>query len=389
MPIEIFKKFIKMDAASGVLLMIATLIALVIANTPLAPLREAFINLPVEIRVGPLHLDKPLLLWINDGLMALFFFHVGLELKREFIEGELSEFNQVILPGIAAIGGIIVPALIYVLLNSTNPETLKGWAIPAATDIAFAVGVLSLFAKRVPSSLKIFLLSLAIFDDVGAIIIIALFYTSDLSFIAMAVAGGALVVLFLLNRFHVAYTSMYMIVGAVLWVAVLKSGVHATLAGVALAMFIPMYHPERKDYSPVKELEDNLHKTVSLIIIPLFAFANAGVPFINMTLDEIIHPVPLGVAAGLLLGKPIGVFLFSWLTIKSGLAERPTDSSWSQLFAIAVLCGIGFTMSLFVGSLAFNTSSTEFDERLGILIGSFGSAIIGYVLLAKTLPAKE
>lgn len=387
MPIESFKKFLKMDAASGILLMIATLFALLMANSPLAPLRDGLLNLPLEIRLGPLLLAKPLLLWINDGLMAIFFFHVGLELKREFIEGELSEPSQIVLPGIAALGGIIVPALLYVVFNINSPETLRGWAIPAATDIAFAVGVLSLFGKRVPLALKIFLLSLAIFDDVGAIIIIALFYSSDLSMVAMIVAGTSLLTLLIMNRCRVAYTSMYILVGLVLWIAVLKSGVHATLAGVALAMFIPMYHPERSDYSPVKELEDNLHKTVSLIIIPLFAFANAGVPLLGMTWAEAIHPVPLGVAAGLFLGKPIGVFGFSLLAIKLGIAERPSESNWSQLFAISVLCGIGFTMSLFVGSLAFgSTGASGFDERVGILAGSFAAALVGYLLLSRSLP---
>jgi NhaA family Na+:H+ antiporter len=332
-----------------------------------------------------------LLLWINDGLMAVFFFVVGLEIKREFLQGELSDPARVTLPVVAAFGGMLIPAAVYVYINFGNEQALKGWAIPSATDIAFALGILSLLGNRVPNSLKLFLLTLAIIDDLGAIVIIALFYSADLSPGSLLIAAGAVAVLFILNRRQVLSIAPYMLVGAVLWAAVLKSGVHATLAGVVLAFLIPLRVPKQFQKSPLSELEEDLHPSVAYVILPLFAFANSGVSFQGLTLDVVTQPVPLGIAAGLFLGKQIGVFGFSWLTVKLKLARLPDSVNWRQLYAVSILCGIGFTMSLFISSLAFEQGGVEIavHDRLGILLGSLISAFIGYLLLNWALPRSE
>ena len=382
--------FFKHESAAGILLIIAAALAIVIANTPLNIYYELLIDTPVSIRVGALSVDKPLLLWVNDGLMAMFFFMVGLELKREMLEGELSSLKKVVLPGLGAVGGMVVPALIYVLFNLNDPQALNGWAIPAATDIAFALGILLLLGSRVPSSLKVFLVSLAIFDDIGAVIIIAIFYTSKVSLTALIIAGCCIVALAYLNWRNVVQKSMYVAIGLVMWLALLKSGVHATLAGVIIAMFIPLYAKDESGVSPLKSMEDDLHSAVAFFVLPVFAFCNAGIDFTGMGVGQILHPIPLGIALGLFLGKQLGIFAFCWIGIKLGIARLPDNVSMFSLYGVAVLCGIGFTMSLFIGSLAFEESGlNQVDERLGILVGSLLSGIMGYMILRKSLPGER
>jgi Na+:H+ antiporter, NhaA family len=385
-PSSTITKFLQQESSGGILLVGAAVLAICAANSPLAALYNRLLEIPVSIRIGALAIDKPLLLWINDGLMAVFFLLVGLELKREFIEGELSNKKQIVLPGLGALGGMICPALIYAVLNYHDPMALKGWAIPTATDIAFALGVLSLLGSRIPASLKIFLTSLAIFDDIGAILIIAFFYTSNISFIALLISGSCLVLLALLNGKNIATTTPYVFVGVVMWVALLKSGVHATLAGILLAMFIPMRSAPNSGVSPLKQLEHDLHATVAFIILPLFAFFNSGIDLTGFGLAKILHPVPLGISLGLFIGKQVGIFVFCWLGIKWGAAELSKGISWPAFYGTTVLCGIGFTMSLFIGSLAFEETGVNlmFDERLGIIIGSLLSGIAGYMILRAT-----
>jgi NhaA family Na+:H+ antiporter len=382
------KTFLKLESAGGILLIAATILALIFANTDLTAAYKAFLRIPVEIRFADFEIAKPLLLWVNDGLMAVFFFLVGLELKRELIDGELSELNKLILPCVAAVGGMVVPAAIYAWFNWGDAQAMDGWAIPAATDIAFSLGILSLLGSRVPVSLKIFLVSLAIIDDIGAIIIIALFYTSELSVLSLSIAGACLVILFWMNRRGVESVPPYMLVGMVMWASVLKSGVHATLAGVALAFFIPYVTKDGR--SPVKELEHELHPSVAFVILPLFAFVNAGIVLDERALGSIFSSIPIGIAAGLFFGKQIGIFGFSWLAVKMKLAPAPA-MRWSELYGVSILCGIGFTMSLFISSLAFEQSGSGYlpVDRLGILIGSFGAAIFGYLYLNIILPKKS
>ncbi|MBX8511319.1 Na+/H+ antiporter NhaA [Pseudomonas cichorii] len=375
-------RFFQLEAAGGLLLIAAAALALIINNSPLSWLYNEFLNIPVVAQIGAIKIAKPLLLWINDGLMALFFLVIGLEVKRELLEGHLSRPSQVVLPGAAAIGGMVVPALIYYALNKDNPAALGGWAIPMATDIAFALGVLALLGKRVPVSLKLFLMTLAIIDDLGAIVVIALFYSgelSSLSLILAAVSTGALIVM---NRLGVAKLGPYLLIGLVLWVCVLKSGVHATLAGVVLAFCIPLRTKTEKA-SPLLSLEHGLHPWVAYGILPLFAFANAGVSLTGVTLDSFTHPVPMGIAAGLLIGKTLGVFGLTWLAIQTGLAKLPNEANWGQVLGVSILCGIGFTMSLFVGSLAFEAGVSDYagEDRMGILTGSILSALMGYAVM--------
>jgi NhaA family Na+:H+ antiporter len=384
--------FMRQDSASGILLIFAAVLAMVLENSPLSGFYDALLETPVEIRIGDLQLAKPLLLWINDGLMAVFFMLIGLEVKREFLEGELSRPDQIILPGLGAIGGMLAPALIYYWLNQDDPIALNGWAIPAATDIAFALGVISLLGKRVPISLRVFLMALAIFDDLGAIIIIAIFYTSDLSFTSLIIALVAIVILFTLNILKVSRVSAYVVVGVILWVAVLKSGVHATLAGVILGLMIPLKDTKDSERSPLHEVEQGLHQWVALLIVPMFAFANAGVSLSGLTFDTLLEPIPLGIAAGLFLGKQIGIMLFCGVAIMLGFAKLPNRASWSGFYATTILCGIGFTMSLFIASLAFEqggTSSTIMGDRLGILLGSGLSAVVGYMILRISNPSNR
>lgn len=386
--IPTIKTFLKLESAGGILLIAATILALIFANTDLTAAYKAFLRIPVEIRFADFQIAKPLLLWVNDGLMAVFFFLIGLELKRELIDGELSELNKLILPCVAAVGGMVVPAAIYAWFNWGDAAAMDGWAIPAATDIAFSLGILSLLGSRVPASLKIFLVSLAIMDDIGAIIIIALFYTSELSVLSLSIAGACLVILFLMNRRGVENVPPYILVGMVMWASVLKSGVHATLAGVALAFFIPYVTKDGR--SPVKELEHELHPSVAFFILPLFAFVNAGVILDERAIASIFTSIPIGIAAGLFFGKQIGIFGFSWLAVKMKLAPAPA-MRWSELYGVAILCGIGFTMSLFISSLAFEQSGNGYlpVDRLGILIGSFAAAIFGYLYLNIILPKKN
>lgn len=378
-----FTRFFQLEAASGLLLIAAAALALIINNSPLSHLYNAFLDTPVVAQVGALKIAKPALLWINDGLMALFFLLIGLEVKRELLDGHLSKPSQVVLPGAAAIGGMVVPALIYWALNKDNPAALAGWAIPMATDIAFALGVLALLGKRVPVSLKLFLMTLAIIDDLGAIIVIALFYSADLSTASLAGSGACLIALIAMNRLGVVKLGPYMIIGLILWVCVLKSGVHATLAGVTLAFCIPL-RTKNAETSPLLSLEHALHPWVAYAILPLFAFANAGVSLTGVSLESFTHSVPMGIAAGLLIGKTVGVFGLTWLAIKTGIASLPSGANWGQVLGVAILCGIGFTMSLFVGSLAFVPGASEFagEDRMGILTGSILAAFIGYAVTA-------
>jgi NhaA family Na+:H+ antiporter len=378
-----FTRFFQLEAASGLLLIAAAALALIINNSPLSHFYASFLDVPVVAQIGALKIAKPALLWINDGLMALFFLLIGLEVKRELLDGQLSKPSQVVLPGAAAIGGMVVPALIYWALNKDNPAALGGWAIPMATDIAFALGVLALVGKRLPVSLKLFLMTLAIIDDLGAIIVIAIFYSTDLSAASLAGAAACLIALIAMNRLGVVKLGPYMIVGLILWVCVLKSGVHATLAGVTLAFCIPL-RTKNAEPSPLLTLEHALHPWVAYAILPLFAFANAGVSLAGVNLESFTHHVPMGIAAGLLLGKTIGVLGFTWVMVKTGLAALPAGANWGQVLGVAILCGIGFTMSLFVGSLAFVPGSSEYAgmDRMGILTGSILAALIGYAVTA-------
>ena len=384
------KNFLRLESSGGIILMAAAALALLAANSGAAGLYAYFIDTPVEVRVGALLIAKPLFLWVNDGLMAIFFFRVGLELKREFLEGELSRPANVLLPAVGAVGGMVVPVGVFVFMNHGDPVAMQGWAIPAATDIAFALGILTLLGSRVPVSLKVFLVSLAIFDDLGAIVIIAIFYSGDLSTEALAVALVCLAALALMNRRNVMSISSYVLVGIIMWIAVLKSGVHATLAGVALAAFIPMRDPNNAGHSPLRELEHDLHQVVAFAVLPLFAFVNSGIDLSGVGIDTLMHPVPLGIAAGLFAGKQIGIFLLCFIAIKLGIARLPDGANWGGLYGVSILCGVGFTMSLFVGSLAFENTVLDpemvFDERLGIILGSLLSGIMGYIVLYLTLP---
>ena len=387
--------FLKLESAGGLLLVAAAALALICSNSPLRHAYEDLLKIPVEVRFGSLDVAKPLLLWINDGLMAIFFLLVGLEVKREVIEGELSTPAQVVLPVVAGLGGMVVPALIYLLLNRANAATLSGWAIPTATDIAFALGILSLLGDRVPVSLKIFLTAVAIADDLGAIVIIALFYTAELSLPMLFSAAAAIAVLIALNMQKVTRIAPYIIVGVILWVFVLKSGVHATLAGVAVAFAVPLKATDAEGHAPLHQLEHGLHPWVAFGILPIFAFANAGVPFAGVTLTALAEPLPLGIAAGLFVGKLVGVCGASTVLVRLGLGRLPEGANWRQLVGVAALCGVGFTMSLFIGSLAFEGPEYFTPLRLGVIVGSTLSGITGYLLLrfasarSSTTPSQD
>ena len=381
MPINALRDFFKQEAAGGIVLVLASAIAVVAANSPASPLYAMLLETRIEIRIGALEIAKPLLLWINDGLMAVFFFLVGLEIKREFKEGELSTPAQAILPAMAAVGGMAVPALIYVAVNLDQAENLNGWAIPAATDIAFALGVLALLGNRVPLSMKVLLTAIAIYDDLGAIVIIAIFYTEQLSFVSIVLALGALGVLVALNLFRVWNLALYIIIGIMMWVFVLKSGVHATLAGVALALTIPMQARDPNKPSPLKRLEHDLHPWVAFFILPIFGFANAGVSIAGIGLYSFTKPVTLGIAAGLFIGKQIGIFGCIWLMIRLKLTRMPLGATWTHIYGVALLCGIGFTMSLFIGSLAWQHTNFDAAVRLGVITGSILSAFAGFMVI--------
>ena len=382
-----FERFFAMETAGGIMLIVSAMLAMLFANTLLGPYYQLILATPVEVRFGILDIAKPLLLWINDGLMAIFFFLVGLELKREMLEGELRDRRNIILPGVGAVGGMLVPALVYLYFNYGDPVADKGWAIPTATDIAFALGVLTLLGSRVPVTIKIFLTSLAIFDDIGAIIIIAIFYTSKLSLTALIMFSLGIPILAILNRRGVIARAPYLIVGLMMWVAMLKSGVHATLSGIVLAMFIPIRSAKDPEVSPLRSLEHDLHSLVAFFVLPVFAFANAGIDLRSISAEQLFHGVPVGIALGLFLGKQIGIFGACFLFIKLGVTRLPTGMSWLSLYGTAALCGIGFTMSLFVGSLAFEVKGADmlFDDRVGIIVGSLFSGIVGYLILRRSL----
>lgn len=381
------RKFISTEAIPGVLLLIAGSLALLANNSSLAPIYEGLLGIPMMVKIGALEINKPLLLWINDGLMAIFFLQVGLDVKKELLEGSLSSPAKVILPGIGAAGGVICPALIYLYFNADNAQASQGWAIPTATDIAFALGILSLLGDKVPTSLKALLMTIAILDDLLAIIIIAVFYSHDLSLLSLYSASIAIIALFLLNYFGVKSMAPYFIVGILLWVFVLKSGVHATLAGVVIAFTIPLKTDDEPEERPAIKLSHDLFPWVAFFILPLFAFANAGISLKNVSIYEITENIPLSITLGLFLGKQLGVFGFSWLAIKCRLAKLPEEINWSHLYGMSILCGIGFTMSLLIGSLAFPPGVSEYalKDRLGVLLGSLLSALYGYLYLRLIL----
>ena len=378
-------QFIHSQSIGGVLLALAALVALVISNSQWSDAYLRFLQIPGELRFGVngLILSKPLIVWVNDLWMAVFFFLVGLEIKRELLEGELATVRQAALPMAAAFGGMVVPALIFSVINWGDPVALRGWGIPMATDIAFALGILVLLGSRVPASLKVFLTAVAIIDDLGAILVIAFFYTADLAPAMLLAAAGGVLMLFVLNRSRVVAIGPYVVVGLVIWVCVLQSGVHPTLAGVITALAIPM--ADAKGGSPLKKAEHALHPWVTYMILPVFAFANAGVSLHGVTPGTLLQSVPLGIAAGLFLGKSLGVFGTTALLIRMGVLQMPAEASWRQFFGVCVLCGVGFTMSLFIGSLAFEGADAAYESqvKLGVLLGSFLSAAAAVLLLMK------
>ncbi|QKF87584.1 sodium:proton antiporter [Campylobacter upsaliensis RM3940] len=377
---ERLKNFVHNEAFGGVLLIICTIFALLVQNSFLSGHYRELLNLNMGFVAGEFRLEKPFLLWVNDGLISIFFFAIGLELKKELMQGAFKEVRSIILPFAAALGGIIVPASIFALVNVGDAYTLKGWAIPTATDTAFALAVLMMCGRHIPSSLKIFLLSLAIFDDVGAILIIAIFYTSKLSIVAFIVASCAILALLILNLLGITRKSFYFICSLILWVSVLKSGVHATLAGLITAFFIPVFTKDGKPF--LKEIDESLKFWLVFVILPLFAFANAGVNLANIDLKSIFSGASVGIFLGLFVGKQVGVFLFSYLAIKSGLARLPEGANFKQLYGVCILTGIGFTMSLFIDGLAYEVSDIfNYADNLSILVASFCSGILGFVYL--------
>ena len=378
-------KFFKSESAVGVLLILATIMAMLLSNTPYTYVYKEFLQIPVVISIADFVIAKPLLLWVNDGLMAVFFFMVGMEIKREVLEGSLSQFSNVVVHAFAAVGGMLVPALIYMVFNWGDPVGMEGWAIPMATDIAFALGILSLLGKRVPVALKVFLLALAIIDDLGAIVVIALFFGHGLSVLALSISGFFIVVLMLMNWYGKTNNTAYVLIGIIIWAAVLKSGVHATIAGVIVGLLIPL----KNNSESFKDLESSLHAPVNYIILPLFAFVNTGVNFSGVSSKDFVDNITIGIALGLSLGKPIGIFSFSMLAIVLKLGALPEGMNYRHLFGISLLGGIGFTMSLFIGSLAFecigDACINMTDERIGILMGSLLSGVMGYAVLRWTL----
>ena len=373
------QQFLKLESAGGIALCLAAAVALVLANSPLEALYDRLLDLPIAVRVGGLVIEKPLLLWVNDGVMAVFFMLVGLEVKREVVDGELSRGSSAALPAIAALGGMAGPALVYLACNWGDGAALRGWAIPTATDIAFALAVLALLGPRVPASLKIFLLALAIIDDLGAIIIIAAFYTAELSLIALLLAGFGVAALVLLNLCGMSHRAGYALIGIFIWVCVLKSGIHATLAGVITGLAVPLRAAD--DSSPARDVEHDLHPWVAFGVLPIFAFANTGVGLAGIALSDLLHPVHIGTELGLLVGKQAGVIGSIWLATRIGLAKLPEGTDWLQLYGVALLTGIGFTMSLFIGTLAFPAEAHDTDVRVAVLLASLISAICGYLVL--------
>ena len=383
--VQLIQRFLKLESAGGILLLFSAAVAMLLANSPLSSQYNDFLNLPVSLQIGSFSINKTLIHWINDGFMAVFFVLVGMEVKKELFEGTLSSYRQAIFPAIAAVGGMLVPALVYWFIAKQDPSLANGWAIPMATDIAFALGIMALLSKQVPLPLKIFLLALAIIDDLGAIVVIALFFSHELSVQALIFSGISILTLVLLNHFRVSALCAYMVIGAILWASVLKSGVHATLAGVIIGFCIPL--KGKKGEQPLHDFEHILAPWSSFVILPLFAFANAGVSFDGIDVSMISSPLLLAIACGLIIGKPVGVFGFSYISVKFGLAKLPDGINFKQIFAVAVLCGIGFTMSMFLASLAFDADAGESVNtlsRLGILLGSTVSATLGYLFLKQT-----
>lgn len=387
--VSTFKQILSSKTTPGILLCLATVLALVIENSPFHYLYDIFKNIPMAIQIGEFKIDKPLLLWINDGLMAIFFLLIGLEIKREILQGHLSSKDQIILPTVAALGGLAVPALIYAYLNWDSAQTLQGWAIPAATDIAFALGVLILLGPRIPATLKICLVAIAIIDDLVAIIIIALFYTAETSLLSLGFAGAGLLFVWFMNYKGVTKLAPYMVMGVFIWACVLKSGVHATLAGVALGLLIPLRAKNENGKSPLLVAEHGLHPWVSLLILPVFAFANAGVSLSGLSLSAFTEPITLGIMLGLFFGKQIGVMLLTWLAVVVGLCRLPEGVNWKQYYGMALLTGIGFTMSLFIGTLAFTDVEHASAVRLGVLSGSILSGAMGVGVLLMTTKKPE
>ena len=381
------RDFLQKESAGGIVLIVAALLALIVANSPLLTQYNAFLATPVVAGIGGFVIDKPLLLWINDGLMAVFFFLVGLEVKREVLEGQLSSWDKASLPLIAAVGGMAIPAAVFLSINAGSPDNLGGWAIPAATDIAFALGVLMLLGPRVPVALKALLLAIAVIDDIGAIAIIALFYTGNIDMEMLGAGAIVLVLLGLVGRMKVASSIPYVLLSILMWAFVLKSGVHATLAGVAAAMCVPI--AARGESRPLERMEHALHPWVAFLVIPIFGFANAGVTLIGLEPSALLAPLPLGIALGLLIGKQVGIFGFAWVAVKTGLAKLPEEVDWRQLHALSLLAAIGFTMSLFIGNLAFADPAQVDAVKLGVLAGSSIAALTGYFLLRSALPREE
>jgi Na+:H+ antiporter, NhaA family len=379
--IAAIRAFFALKIAPGILLVSAAVLALVLQNSGVAGFYELFKNVPVVVQFGGFVIDKPLLLWINDGLMAIFFLLVGLEIKREFLMGHLAGRQQFSLPAIAAIGGVVVPALIYYFINQGDAVALRGWAIPAATDIAFALGVMLLLGDRVPASLKVLLVAIATIDDLIAIIVIALFYTAEISTLSLTLGLCGLAVAAIMNRCGVTKLGPYMMVGLFIWACVLKSGVHATLAGVALGLIIPLKVKNDEGRAPLKVLEHALHPWVVFLILPVFAFANAGVSLAGVTLQTFLAPITLGIILGLFIGKQVGIFAITWLAVKLKLCKLPDGVTWPQFYGMAIICGIGFTMSLFIGTLSFESLEQAREVRIGVLTGSFLSAIVGVAFL--------
>lgn len=383
MPFRTLREFIKLESSAGIILFCAAILALVLDNSPWHEAYQHVLKLPIILELGAFRISKPLLLWINDGFMAVFFLLVGLEVKRELFEGELNSLSKALLPAIAAVGGMVVPALIFVLFNHHDPVALRGWAIPTATDIAFSLGILSLLGSRIPVTLKIFLTALAIFDDVGAIVVIAIFYSGNISLLLLFVALGFVLILFIFNRLNLRHFAPYMIVGFALWVCVLKSGVHATLAGIVLAFAIPLRDKRYPLISRLRDLEYMLHPWVAFGILPLFAFANAGIYFKGLSVEELTGGIPLGILCGLFIGKQIGIWGSSMLAVKLNIANLPHNTTGSGIYGVSLIAGVGFTMSLFIGTLAFGNMAATYaaQVKLGVLAGSFLAGALGYVVL--------
>lgn len=377
------QKFIRLEASGGVLLMFALAIALIIANSPLDRLYQHIIDTPIHIGFGHLKIAKPALLWVNEGLMAIFFMLLSLEIKREFFEGDLSDISQLTLPLAGAVGGIGLPVLIYMWINHAHALGMRGWPIPTTTDVAFMLGVVALLGKRVPNSLKVMLVALSIVDDIVAIIIIAISYSHSLSWLSLVIAAVGLILLLLFNYFNVVRIAPYVLIGLVIWVGVLKSGIHATLAGVLIGLLIPLKDSKNPEVSPLKSLERKLHPWVVYGVLPIFVFFNGGVPFAGFSWMHLFSAVPLGIALGLFIGKTLGVFFCCWLLLKTNIARLPGDANYRQLFGVSALTGIGFTMSLFLSALAFANTPFENLSRQGVLLGSFLSCVLGVLVLLK------